>query len=117
MDLQTQLQIPPPIQPDGFQAEPRIDGASPPPLPHAMQAQQQQHQQPHFGQHPQLGESAPHFELQPTGRIRTRLRKAHRRLSPLMIFVGYISSASIGIGLGVLILKYIGFIDANWNIR
>lgn len=104
MDLQTQLEIPPPIQPDGFLGGQRVDGASPPPVPHTATRQNGQ-------------EDGPHFELQPTGRIHTRLRKAHRRLSPLMIFIGYITSAGLGIGIGVLILKYAGLIDVDWNLR
>ena len=102
MDIHTQQQIPPPVQPDGL----HTNGHALPPAPHHAVAKH--------------AEPEPHpfdFQQQPTGFVRARLRKAHRRLSPLMIFVGYITSAGLGIGIGVLILKYAGLIDANWNIR
>lgn len=102
MDIQTQLQIPPPVQHDGL----HLNGHALPPAPHHTPVARQPEHEPN-----------PFDMPQPTGRIRTRLRKAHRRLSPLMIFVGYVTSAGAGIGLAVLILKYAGMIDANWNIR
>lgn len=93
---------PPPIQCDGLEHA-RYAAAYAAAYDEARRSQQPSSPQP-------AGQEGPHFSLHTGSGMRARVSKAHRRLSPAMIFIGYITSAATGIGLGYLVIS-----SKNWE--
>lgn len=44
------------------------------------------------------------------GRIKRRLRRVHKQVSGFVMIVGYVTSASAGVGLGLMVIRWLGLI-------
>lgn len=99
----------PPYQPDGLRAA-EYAGAYAAAY-HRKMAESGGHSQPHAVPPPLFTDST-------SGRVRRRIKKAHAKVAPVVIVIGYLSSAAIGLWLGWLVIRSDGWqraMEAIWG--